>query len=150
MTARGDPQPRIKPSARSIRDQADTVVSLRQRGWTYQQIGDFLGLTKQRAHQLDPARIEIERPSRRERYAQELVGSAGNCVAPPYPEHQYVSRDPCGWCGVKANIGCRHYPLDAHAERQISAISHRSEIGQGAECFLPDFASVNGVLAKIP
>jgi hypothetical protein len=26
----------------------------------------------------------------------------------PVPEHLRVMRDSCGWCGVRADIGCRH------------------------------------------
>lgn len=89
-------------------------------------------------------------PDRRERRrAAVSIASAGHVTNPPYPEHRFVSRDPCGWCNTRRDIGCRHHPLDAHAERQISPDFHAGDMAQGDGRIFASDRSVNLTRAEI-
>lgn len=58
-----------------------------------------------RAAMADPSPVAYAGKRRAKILYQSDVGYRG-----PVPEAQRVERDPCPWCAVRRDVGCRHFP----------------------------------------
>lgn len=76
-----------------------TVLSLGHRGPTARTIDRLRA-----AMVAFPAQTTVRKP------AIYTLGYRGDA-----PEHQRVDRDPCGWCGVRRDHGCHHFPKQVAA-----------------------------------